>query len=152
MTELSLIINMDDCVGCHACEIACKQEHNLPVGPRLIKVFSDGPQQIQGRPQLRYIVEYCLQCSSAPCQAACPENAITTRNDGIVIIDEKLCNGCGKCIEACSYNAMQFDDVKKVAQKCDLCVASLLDRGSQPACVATCPSHCISVGNKKAKG
>lgn len=149
--KISLNINTVECVGCYACEIACKQEHNLPVGPRLIRVYSEGNQQIDGKLQLRYRIEYCRQCSPAPCQAACPVNAIGTRDDGIVVIDEALCNGCGKCIEACPYQAMQFDAMKKVAQKCDLCVSKLLDKGLQPACVATCPSHCIVVGDKKAK-
>jgi Fe-S-cluster-containing dehydrogenase component len=145
---LSLIVNTKDCVGCHACEIACKQEHNLPVGPRLIKVSSEGPRQIDGKPQLRYKVEHCQHCNLPPCKDACPVSAISTREDGIAIISEELCNGCMKCIEACPYGVMQFDEVRKLARKCDLCVERL-DKGLQPACIAICPSHCISFGNRK---
>jgi len=74
--------------------------------------------------------------------------AITKRGDGIVLIDEELCIGCRDCIEACPLGVMQFDEDKKVAQKCDLCV-NRLDKGLQPSCVATCPSHCIFWGNTK---
>jgi Fe-S-cluster-containing dehydrogenase component len=146
--ELTLIINTEDCVGCHACEIACKQEYNLPVGPRLIRVLSNGPRNIDGKLQLRYKVEYCLQCSHAPCQEACPVGAISTKRNGIVIINEELCNGCMKCIESCPYGVMQFDDVRKIARKCDLCTKRL-DKSLEPACVAVCPSHCIYFGDRK---
>lgn len=146
--EMALIVNTKDCVGCHACEIACKQEYDLPVGPRLIRVSSDGPKQIEGKLQLRYKVSFCLQCNQPACRDACPVGAIRVRKDGIVVIDEELCNGCKKCLKACPTGAMQFDEVNNVAVKCDLC-AERLDRGLQPACVAACPSHCIYYGDRK---
>lgn len=146
--EFTLVVNNENCVGCYACEIACKQENNLPVGPRLIRVNTDGPKQIDGKLQLRYKVALCLQCSDAPCQEACPVGAISTRNDGIVVIDEELCNGCQQCVESCPYGVMQFDDAANVARKCDLCTKRL-DKGLKPACVAVCPSHCINYGDKK---
>lgn len=146
--KLALSINNDICVGCYACEIACKQEHNLPVGPRLIRVQPEEPREIDGKPQLRNRVEYCRQCIAAPCQSACPQNAISTRDDGIVVIDEELCNGCGVCIKACTFGVMQFDDIKKLALKCDLCVERL-DKSLQPACISSCPSHCISINKRR---
>ena len=144
----ALIIDTEDCVGCYACEVACKQEHNLPVGPRLIRVLSDGPEQIDGKPQLRYTVTHCLQCSDPPCRDACPVGAISMREDGITVIDADSCSGCQDCIESCPYGVMQFDEVRKVAQKCDLC-ADRLDIGLSPACVAACPSHCIYYGDSE---
>ena len=144
--EYTLIVNTEDCVGCNACEVACKQEHNLPVGPRWIRVYADNPRQIAGKLQLRYIVSHCIHCRYPPCKDACPVNAITKGEDGVVLIDEELCTGCKDCIEACPLGVMQFDNEKKVAQKCDLCV-DRLDRGLQPACVAACPSHCIYFGD-----
>jgi Fe-S-cluster-containing dehydrogenase component len=147
---MEMLIDTRDCVGCHACEVACKQEHNLPVGPRLIRVYSDAPQQIDGKLQLRYRVEHCRHCNPAPCKEACPVNAIIIRNDGIAIVAEELCNGCQNCITACPYGVMQFDEFKNVARKCDLC-ADRLDGRLLPACVAACPSHCIHYGIKTAK-
>jgi Fe-S-cluster-containing dehydrogenase component len=142
----TLVVNTEDCVGCHACEIACKQEHNLPVGPRWIKVHSDGYEAIGGKLQIGYNVKYCIQCSPAPCQDACTVGAISKREDGLVLIDERLCTGCKDCIEACPLGVMEFDNGRGVAQKCNLCVERI-DRGLQPACVIACPSHCISVGH-----
>jgi len=146
--ELSFAINTKDCVGCYACEIACKQEHNLPVGQRLIRVFPDGPRYIDGKLQLRYKIAICLHCQQPECQSACPNNAINVNKDGIVIINTDLCNGCKKCLASCPSGVMQFDEVKKIAVKCDLCMKRLT-QGSKPACVAACPSHCIIYGDKK---
>jgi len=146
--EYALMVNTEDCVGCNACEVACKQEHNLPVGPRWIRVYPDGPREIEGKLQLRYIVTHCMHCSDPLCRDACPVDAITKREDGLVLIDEELCIGCKDCIEACPLGAMQFDEEKGVAQKCDLCV-DRLESGLSPACVAACPSHCIYFGDTK---
>ena len=146
--EYTLIVNTEDCVGCNACEVACKQEHNLPVGPRWIKVYPDGPREIEGKLQLRYMVTHCMHCSRPDCKDACPVEAITKREDGIVLIDEELCTGCKECIEACPLGVMQFDEERGLAQKCDLCV-DRMDKGLPPACAAACPSHCIYFGDAK---
>ncbi|MFC1989765.1 4Fe-4S dicluster domain-containing protein [Chloroflexota bacterium] len=146
--EYALMVNTDDCVGCNACEVACKQEHDLPVGPRWMRVYSDGPREIQCKQQQRYVVTHCMHCSHPPCKDVCPVEAIVKREDGLVLIDEKLCTGCKDCIEACPLGVMQFDEERGVAQKCDLCVGRL-DKGLQPACVAACPSHCIYFGDIK---
>jgi Fe-S-cluster-containing dehydrogenase component len=146
--KYAIFIDTRDCVGCFACEVACKQEHNLPVGPRLIRIGSNGPQEIDGKLQLRYNVDFCRDCTPAPCAAHCPTGAITTRPDGITTITQDLCNGCKLCVVDCTFGMAQFDEVRKVAYKCDLCI-DRLDKGLQPACVAACPSHCIYYGNKK---
>ena len=146
--KYALIVNTEDCVGCNACEVACKQEHNLAVGPRWIRVYSDGPREIEGKPQLRYKVTHCIHCSQPACKDVCPVRAISKRDDGIVLVDEKLCNGCKCCIEGCPLGVMHFDEEKGVAQKCDLCV-DRLDKMSPPACAAACPSHCIYFGDAK---
>jgi Fe-S-cluster-containing dehydrogenase component len=144
--ELALIVNTADCVGCSACEVACKQEHNLAVGPRWIRVYADAPCIIQSKWQLRYTVVHCMHCSQPPCKDACPVNAITKRPDGVVLVNEGLCIGCKDCIDACPLGAMQFEEEQKVAQKCNLCVERI-DTGLAPACVNACPSHCIYFGD-----
>jgi len=146
MKKYSFIVKTEDCHGCKACEVACKQEHCLPVGPRWIRVYPDGPREIQGKLQLRYVVTHCMHCSHPPCKDACPVEAIYQRKDGIVLINEDLCIGCKDCIEACPLGVMQFDDEKEIAQKCNLCVERL-DQGLIPACVAACPSHCMYIGD-----
>ncbi|MFH1381604.1 MAG: 4Fe-4S dicluster domain-containing protein [Chloroflexota bacterium] len=144
--EYALIVNTEDCVGCHACEIACKQEHNLPVGPRWIKVSSDGTIEAESKRRFKYTAAHCLHCSRPACLEICPAKAIVRREDGIVIIDEEACIGCRDCIQGCPLGAIEFDEKQEKAQKCDLCV-DRLERGLPPACVAACPSHCIYFGN-----
>jgi len=143
--EYALIVKKADCIGCEACEIACKQEHNLPVGPRWIRVTTDSPKLIDGKLQLRYSVSHCLHCTEPGCLTSCPQNAITKREDGIVLIDADLCTGCRACVDGCPIGVMQFDDNKGLAEKCDLCVARH-DRGLNPVCVNACPNKCIYYG------
>ncbi|HEY42161.1 MAG TPA: 4Fe-4S dicluster domain-containing protein [Dehalococcoidia bacterium] len=144
--EYALLVNSADCVGCNACEVACKQEHNLPVGPRWIRVYPDTPREVEGKLQPRYVVTHCMHCSRPSCKDACPVDAISKRGDGIVLISEELCIGCKDCIDACPLGVMQFNEEKAVVQKCDMCVARI-DMGRQPACVGACPSHCIHFGS-----
>ncbi|HEY31812.1 MAG TPA: 4Fe-4S dicluster domain-containing protein [Dehalococcoidia bacterium] len=145
-TEYTLVVNSADCVGCNACEVACKQEHNISVGPRWIRVYPDTPREIEGKLQLRYIVTHCMHCSRPSCKDVCPVDAISKREDGIVLVNDELCIGCKDCIDACPLGVMQFDEDKAVAQKCDMCAARI-DIGRQPACMDACPSHCIYFGD-----
>jgi Fe-S-cluster-containing dehydrogenase component len=140
MDKLALIIFQEDCTGCHACEVACKQEHGLDVGPRLIKVIERSPV---------FLPIYCHHCSKPPCKDACPPEAISRDERGIAHIDEELCIGCMACIEACPFVAMQFDQEREVAVKCDLCYERL-NSGQEPACTMACPTRCILWGDMKA--
>lgn len=143
--EYGLVVDTANCCGCTACEVACKQEHNIPVGIRWIRVSSPEIKEIAGKAQLRYGVSHCIHCRQPACRDACPANAISKRKDGIVLIDEDLCTGCRLCIKACPFSVMQFDERKQLAEKCDLCV-DRIDGGLKPACVNACPSHCLHFG------
>ena len=144
--EYALVVDTDRCIGCSACEIACKQEHELPVGPRWIRVYGNGSMRGADKVRSAYTVTHSMHCSNTPCKDACKVGAITKREDGVVLIDEGLCIGCKDCIGVCPLGVMEFDEEKLVAQKCDLCVERL-DRGLEPACAAMCPSHCIYYGD-----
>jgi NADPH-dependent glutamate synthase beta subunit-like oxidoreductase len=86
MGKVSLIFGQADCCGCHTCEVACKQEHGLPVGPRLVKVLERAPLFMQ---------YYCHHCEDAPCALSCPEEAIKRDADtGVVLHDPDKCTGC----------------------------------------------------------
>ncbi len=143
--EYALVVDTAACCGCLSCSVACKQAHDLPVGPQWVTVYQNEPRLIEGKPQLRYTVTHCMHCHDPKCIEACPENAITRRADGIVLIDGDTCNGCRMCLEACPFGVIQFDEDKGIARKCDLCVERL-DQGKQPACAAACVSHCIYAG------
>jgi Fe-S-cluster-containing dehydrogenase component len=95
-----------------------------------------------------FIPVYCHHCAKAPCKDACPVEAISRNEQGIVLIDNDLCIGCKECIEACPFGAMQFDDNQEIAVKCDLCVERLADN-KQPSCMSVCPTGCIHFGEKK---
>jgi Fe-S-cluster-containing dehydrogenase component len=137
MEKLSLMFFKKDCMGCHACEVACKQEHGLGVGPRFVRVVEKAPD---------FIPIYCHHCANPPCGEACPVDAISRNDQGLVLIDYDACIGCKACVEACPFGAMQFDEGSDVAAKCDLCVERLKDNKG-PACAAVCPTGCIFWGD-----
>ena len=142
MVEYSIVARPDLCLGCPACEIACKQEHDILVGPSLIRVIQVGPEEVEGRLRLSFQLVRCMHCDKPDCIEACPENAITKRIDGIVIINDKLCTGCGACIEACPFEAPQYNPEKNVVVMCNLCVHRV-DKGLKPACVLACPTGAL---------
>ena len=137
-----LLVDIDLCVGCFSCEVACKQEHNLPQGPRLIKVIQVGPKEVGGKLIMAFIPKHCRHCEKPPCIESCPVDAISKRNDGIVLFNDKLCIGCGNCIEACPFGAPQLNPETKVVQACDLC-HERIDRSELPACVQNCPNKAL---------
>ena len=139
MSKVSLMFFKKDCMGCHACEVACKQEHGLGVGPRLVRVVENSPD---------FNPVYCHHCANAPCKESCPVDAITRNAAGIVLIDEDLCIGCKECLPACPFGAMQFDDDQDVAMKCDMCIHRL-DNGEPPACSIACGTQCIYWGDTR---
>jgi len=146
MEPYVLIIEDLSCWGCKACEVACKQENRAPDGVQLIRVTEDGPRMVGGKMDFVYRVVTCRHCEKPACVTACPEGAITKREDGIVVLDETSCIGCGICRDACPYGAISFDEEAGVAKKCNLC-HHRVDQGLLPACADTiCLGHCISFG------
>ena len=143
MNGYELKIDEAACWGCKTCEVACKQEFNLEAGIRLIIVTEEGPAANQHRPEFIYRVNLCRHCDEPPCESVCPEEAIEKRKDGIVVLDEALCSGCGLCLDACPYGAIVFDDQAGQARKCNLC-HQRVDNGLIPACADNvCLAHCI---------
>jgi len=147
MNKYALIIDQESCWGCKTCEIACKQELGTKDGVKLISVLDDGITMNGDKMDFVFQVNVCRHCDDPSCLEVCPEEAIVKRDDGIVVIDYEMCNGCGSCIEACEYDAIVLDDENSIAQKCNLC-HHRVDNGLIPACADNvCLAHCIYFGD-----
>lgn len=149
MTGNSLMIEEYYCWGCKACEVACKQENPAPEGVKRITVWEEGPGiqngEKDGDPGMIFRVKVCRHCDAPSCMEVCPVEAIVKREDGIVVLDETECTGCGTCLDACPYGAIAFDESKQAAVKCNLC-HHRVDAGLLPACADNvCLAHCISL-------
>lgn len=143
--QLGFIHNNVDCIGCRACEIACKDKNGLAAGPRFRRVM-----YIEGGsyPDVyAYKVNMsCNHCAEPACLPACPTGAILKRqNDGIVDIDSTLCIGCRRCEAACPYGAPQFIPEQNIVSKCNMCVDEI-DAGRKPYCVMACMMRVLDIG------
>jgi len=133
------------CSGCKACQAACKDKNNLPSGVlwrRVIEV-TGGAWQQNGAAWSNTVFAYnlsiaCNHCLHPKCAGVCPANAYTVREDGIVLLDEERCTGCGYCSWACPYGAPQYNPVAGHMSKCNFCV-DRIEQGLAPICVAACP-------------
>jgi anaerobic dimethyl sulfoxide reductase subunit B (iron-sulfur subunit) len=150
--QYGFFVDVAACTGCKACQIACKDKNDLPVGVRWRRVVevSGGGWQRRGPAWIHETVSYfvsvaCNHCERPICAEGCPTGAIVRRPNGIVTIDGERCMGCHYCEWACPYGAPQFDEARGVMTKCDLC-ADEIERGRPPACVQACPMRVLEFG------
>ena len=166
--QLGLVIDLDICVGCHACAVNCKEwnsgGHSAPMTDwNAYGGETDSEGQDEGAwgvwfnrinayeagdgtaSQTVYFPRSCLHCADAKCVTVCPTGASYKRSsDGIVLVDADLCIGCKLCSWACPYGAREYDATDKVMKKCTLCVDRIYNDNVPeaeriPACVSTCP-------------
>lgn len=158
--RLGLAIDLDTCVGCHACATACKQWNTSgtigplsdqdaydkdPIGAWLNRIRT---YEVDDTPNSKtvHMPMSCMQCENADCVTVCPTGASYKREeDGIVLIDQDKCMGCNLCAWACPYGARELDVDQGVMKKCTLCVDRIYDEQlpeaeRQPACVLSCPT------------
>lgn len=192
--KLGLVIDLDVCVGCHACAVICKEWntggygsslsdqdpyggdvsgawlnriHTFEVTPGDIipgygkkptapKPRGQGIGEVIAETDAARVVHFpksCLHCDDAPCVTVCPTGASYKRGeDGIVLVDEDKCIGCGLCAWSCPYGAREMDEAAGVMKKCTLCVdriynEELPEEDRQPACVRTCPANARHFGD-----
>jgi anaerobic dimethyl sulfoxide reductase subunit B (iron-sulfur subunit) len=138
------------CSGCKACQIACKDKNNLPVGVLWRRVYevSGGSWTQQNDAWTTDVFAYnlsvaCNHCVHPKCAGVCPANAYVIRDDGIVYIDESKCMGCGYCAWACPYSAPKYNPELRHMTKCNFCYDNI-DAGLPPACVAACPLRTLN--------
>ncbi|RJX34297.1 MAG: 4Fe-4S dicluster domain-containing protein [Desulfarculus sp.] len=146
MSKYYLLQDAERCIGCLACELHCKTNKNLPVGPALCKNMSVGPVEVKAIPRVRFVFMPCFHCEEPWCLNVCPSGAIQRRgSDGIVFIEPSLCIGCKSCITACPWGACQWNPTASKAVKCDYC-KDRVDAGLKPACVTKCLTQCLDFG------
>jgi tetrathionate reductase subunit B len=138
-----MVINQANCVGCHACGVACKTEHEVQLGGFRIRThYLDHPE----RPVHSFLPMMCMHCQDAPCIKSCPNDAIVRRTDGRVEIEKNDCEMDTRCVGACPYGAIHIDRQQRKADKCNFCVQRT-DVGLQPACVDACPTQTLVFGD-----
>lgn len=146
MSRYYLFQDTKNCINCRACEVQCKVNKTLPIGPRLCQVIEVGPKMVADAPRATYVFMPCYHCENPWCVPACPTGAMQRRSeDGIVFVDQTLCVGCKSCISACPWGAPQWDAETGKVVKCDYC-KDRVDRGLKPACATVCTTHCIHFG------
>ncbi len=143
--NFGFIIDNRKCIGCHACTVACKSEHDVPIGVNRtwVKYIEKGEFPDTRR---LFSVMRCNHCADAPCVEICPTEALYTRKDGIVDFDDRRCISCKACTQACPYDALYIHPDTMTAAKCNYC-SHRTDIGLEPACVIVCPEHAIISGD-----
>jgi Fe-S-cluster-containing dehydrogenase component/formate-dependent nitrite reductase membrane component NrfD len=138
-------IDLRKCIGCHACTIACKAEHQIPIGVNRcwVKTVEQGTFPLTQR---FFLPVLCNQCDDAPCMRICPTNALFKRRDGIVDLHGDACIGCRACMAACPYDQLFIDPGTHTAEKCNFC-ANRVENQLLPACVSVCPTECRIFGD-----
>lgn len=151
-TQYAFYFDSNACTGCKACQTACKDKHDLPVGQTWRKVYevSGGDWKRVGNTFLNdtyayYVSLGCNHCVDPICMEVCPAGAISKRDDGLVEIDQDQCIGCRYCEWACPYGCPQFHEESGVMMKCTGC-NDYVDSGLPPQCVAACPSRALDFG------
>ncbi len=143
--QLGFIHNNKECLGCRACEMACKDKNGLPPGPRFRRVM-----YVEGGkfPEVySYMVNMsCNHCAEPACLPTCPTQAIHKDPEtGIVDIDSTLCIGCRRCEAACPYGAPQYDPSEGIMKKCNMCIDEI-KAGRKPYCVMACMNRVLDIG------
>jgi Fe-S-cluster-containing dehydrogenase component len=147
MSTYGWLLDPKRCIECRACETACKQWNGVPTGIgvryRKVRVIETGKAPAIA---VTALSGACNHCETATCIKACPLKAISRRTDGIVLIDQTICQGCRECEQFCPYGAPQFNNATKRMEKCVMCV-DRVDQGLQPACATLCPTGALQWGD-----
>ena len=142
-----MVVDLRKCIGCQACTVSCSMENLPPIGQFRTTVLqyevdrgTDVPPAMVSLPRL------CNHCDEPPCVPVCPVQATFQRQDGIVLVDNERCVGCGYCVQACPYDARFINHETQTADKCTFC-EHRLEVGLLPACVESCVGGARVIGD-----
>jgi molybdopterin-containing oxidoreductase family iron-sulfur binding subunit len=165
LAKYGMVLNIDRCVGCYTCVVACKMAYGTRPGVNYNGVkrveWGEYPDAKQ-----RYALTMCMHCDDAPCVKVCPVKATTKTAEGAVVVDYETCIGCGECVKNCPYGQRYLvednaptsfegavlpyeeESVQRsmVVEKCMFCTGRLAN-GQQPMCTVHCPAQCRIFGD-----
>lgn len=165
--RMKFLCDIDRCIDCNGCSVACDEAHELPLGIRRRRVITlnEGIEHKETSVSIS-----CMHCSDAPCASVCPVNCFYIREDGVVLHDKDICIGCGYCLYACPFGAPQFPRggafmTKGAMDKCTMCAGGPLPtnsheerevygqnriaEGKVPVCAAMCSTKALLVGDSE---
>jgi formate dehydrogenase iron-sulfur subunit len=162
--RMKFYVDTKRCIECGGCEVACKNINDVPIGIARIRVLTVN----EGEPGETNVPVPCMHCSSAPCVAVCPVDALFTRADAIVHVNKETCIGCGYCLYACPFGAPQFPKAnaygsRGIMDKCTYCAggpseafssaerrlygSNRVAEGKLPACASFCATKALVAGD-----
>lgn len=149
-TEMKRIFDIDieKCVGCGACAIACMDQNDIhpEEGEKPFRTIGNA-EPYGTEEKIRFLSIGCMHCSDAPCVNACPCNVLRKDEMGLTVYDNENCIGCHSCLLACPYGVPTFWPSGKM-EKCNGC-AVRLENGLQPACVSICPTGALTCSSEE---
>ena len=162
----AMLVDVSTCIGCRACQVACKEWNELPIEPVSALTGYESPGHLSGDTwkhvkfvdragdpgspaPWQFYSDSCKHCPEAPCLDACPTGAISRNAEGFVLVDGQVCNGNQHCVPACPFDVIAVSPSKGIAQKCTFC-HDRVDAGLGPACAKVCPTDAIRFGDRDA--
>ena len=142
--QYGFYVEVDKCVQCHACEVACKAANGVDLGVKWRRVVTvwNGTYPKVGNESISLS---CMHCGNPACEAVCPAGAISKDPEtGVVTVDRSKCIGCHYCFFACPVGVPQYGQ-DGTMQKCHLCIEKV-SQGQDPPCVWTCPAGALHAG------
>ena len=166
-------VDIEKCIGCGRCAVACKNENDVPDKPYYFRTWveqytidTDGQVHVEspngGMEGFKqkvpddkifksfFVPKLCNHCHKSPCVQVCPVGATYDSPEGIVLVDDDYCIGCRYCVQACPYGCRYIHPEKKVVDKCTLCFHRL-KKGMDPACIENCPTQARIYGDLRDK-